>query len=146
MNATIFVSKYEAQIYAIFRFVAGFLFLWHGSQKLFGFPPAGHEMPAFIMFIAGPIEFFGGLLIMIGLFTPWVAFICSGQMAFAYWSVHGTHALLPFMNGGELAMIYCFLFLFISSRGSGLFSMDHFLEKWKQNRRNEINKDRLTTR
>jgi len=124
-----FISKYETRIYAVLRLVAGFLFLWHGSQKLFGFPPAGHEMPTYIMFIAGPIEFFGGLLIMIGLFTPWVAFICSGQMAFAYWSVHGTHALLPAVNGGELAIIYCFLFLFIAARGSGVYSADHFLKK-----------------
>ena len=129
MSTTIFISKYETQIYAILRLIAGFLFLWHGSQKLFGFPPAGHEMPSYIMFIAGPIEFFGGLLIMIGLFTPWVAFICSGEMAFAYWSVHGTHALLPIVNGGELAIIYCFLFLFIAARGSGIFSVDHFLKK-----------------
>jgi putative oxidoreductase len=132
MNSTIFISKYETQIYAIFRFVAGFLFLWHGSQKLFAFPPAPHEMPAYIMFIAGPIEFFGGLLIMIGLWTPWVAFICSGEMAFAYWSVHGPHAILPFMNGGELAIIFCFAFLFIAARGSGIFSIDKFLEKRKQ--------------
>jgi len=124
-----FISKYETQIYAILRLVAGFLFLWHGSQKLFAFPPAGHEMPSYIMFIAGPIEFVGGLLIMIGLFTPWVAFICSGEMAFAYWSVHGTHALLPVVNGGELAIIYCFLFLFIAARGSGVYSADHFLKK-----------------
>jgi putative oxidoreductase len=124
-----FISKYETQIYAILRLVAGFLFLWHGSQKLFAFPPAGHEMPSYIMFIAGPIEFFGGLLIMIGFLTPWVAFICSGEMAFAYWSVHGTHALLPFVNGGELAIIYCFLFLFIAARGSGVYSVDHFLKK-----------------
>jgi putative oxidoreductase len=124
-----FISKYETQIYAILRLVAGFLFLWHGSQKLFAFPPAGHEMPSYIMFIAGPIEFVGGLLIMIGLFTPWVAFICSGEMAFAYWSVHGTHALLPAVNGGELAIIYCFLFLFIAARGSGVYSADHFLKK-----------------
>jgi len=126
-----FISKYEKQIYAIFRLIAGFLFLWHGSQKLFGFPPAGHEMPSYIMLIAGPIEFFGGLLIMIGLWTHWVAFICSGEMAFAYWSVHGTHAILPVMNGGELAIIYCFLFLFIASKGSGMYSLDHFLEKRK---------------
>jgi len=132
MNSTMFISKYETQIYAIFRLIAGFLFLWHGSQKLFGFPPAGHGMPGYIMWIAGPIEFLGGLLIMIGLWTPWVAFICSGEMAFAYWSVHGTHALLPVINGGELAIIYCFLFLFIASRGSGVFSVDHFLEKRKQ--------------
>ena len=132
MNSTMFISKYETQIYAIFRIIAGFLFLWHGSQKLFGFPPAGHEMPIYIMLIAGPIEFFGGLLIMIGLWTHWVAFICSGEMAFAYWSVHGTHAILPIMNGGELAIIYCFLFLFIASKGSGVFSLDHFLEKRRQ--------------
>jgi len=131
MNSTMFISKYEKQIYAIFRLIAGFLFLWHGSQKLFGFPPAGHEMPSYIMLIAGPIEFFGGLLIMIGLWTHWVAFICSGEMAFAYWSVHGTHAILPVMNGGELAIIYCFLFLFIASKGSGMYSLDHFLEKRK---------------
>ena len=129
MNSTFFLSKYETQIYAIFRIVVGFLFLWHGSQKLFAFPPAAHEIPSFIMFIAGPIEFLGGILIMIGLWTPWVAFICSGEMAFAYWSVHGTHALLPFLNGGELAIIYCFLFLFIAARGSGIFSVDHFLKK-----------------
>ena len=146
MNSTIFISKYETQIYAIFRVVAGFLFLWHGSQKLFDFPPESHEMPAFIMFIAGPIEFFGGILIMIGLWTPWVAFICSGQMAFAYWMAHGTHAILPVVNGGELAIIYCFVFLFIASRGSGVFSIDHFLEMRGQNRRRGINKDRLTTR
>jgi putative oxidoreductase len=127
-----FISKYETQIYAIFRLIAGFLFLWHGSQKLFGFPPAGHEMPSFIILIAGPIEFFGGLLIMIGLWTHWVAFICSGEMAFAYWSAHGIHAILPVMNGGELAIIYCFLFLFIASKGSGVFSLDHFLAKRRQ--------------
>ena len=132
MNSTMFISKYETQIYAIFRLIAGFLFLWHGSQKLFGFPPAGHEIPSYIILIAGPIEFFGGLLIMIGLWTHWVAFICSGEMAFAYWSVHGTHAILPVINGGELAIIYCFLFLFIASRGSGVFSVDHFLEKRRQ--------------
>jgi putative oxidoreductase len=131
MNSTIFISKYETQIYAIFRIVVGFLFLWHGSQKLFNFPIVAHEMPAFIMYIAGPIEFFGGLLIMIGLWTPWVAFICSGEMAFAYWSVHGTHALLPFMNSGELAFIYCFAFLFIAARGSGILSIDQLMEKRK---------------
>src|SRR5450759_1538660 len=132
MKTTMFISKYETQIYAILRDVAGFLFLWHGSQKLFGYPPAGHEMPAYIMFIAGPIEFFGGLLVMTGLCTRWAAFICSGEMAFAYWSVHGTHALLPFVNFGELAVIYCFLFLFNSARGSGVFSIDHILEKSRQ--------------
>src|SRR5450759_2918272 len=129
MSAKMFISRYEMQVYSILRFVVGFLFLWHGSQKLFAFPPAGHEIPLYIMFIAGPIEFFGGLLVMIGLWTRWVAFICSGEMVYAYWTVHGTHILLPFLNGGELAIIYCFLFLFISARGSGEFSIDHLMEK-----------------
>jgi putative oxidoreductase len=127
-----FISKYETQVYAILRLVAGFLFLWHGSQKLFDYPPTGYEIPPYIVFIAGPIEFFGGLLVMTGLWTRWAAFICSGEMAFAYWTAHGTHALLPFLNAGELALIYCFLFLFISTRGSGVFSIDHFLEKRRQ--------------
>ncbi len=124
-----FLSKYETEIYSVLRIFAGFLFLWHGSQKLFGFPHAGHAFPSYLIFIAGPIEFFGGLLVMVGLWTRWAAFICSGEMAYAYWTVHGTHTLLPLLNGGELAVVYCFLFLFISTRGSGLFSIDHLLEK-----------------
>ena len=129
MNTKIFISKYELQIYSILRLVVGFLFLWHGSQKLFDFPPAGQVIPPYIVFIAGPIEFFGGFFVMIGLWSRWAAFICSGEMAFAYWKAHAFHALLPFLNGGELAMIYCFLFLFISARGSGVFSIDHLMEK-----------------
>jgi putative oxidoreductase len=129
MNSKMFISKYEMQVYSILRLVVGFLFLWHGSQKLFDFPPSGQVIPLHIVFIAGPIEFIGGLLVMIGLWSRWVAFICSGEMAYAYWTVHSTHAILPLQNGGELAIIYCFMFLFISARGSGLFSIDHFIEK-----------------
>jgi putative oxidoreductase len=135
MNTKMFISRYEMQIYSVLRLVVGFLFLWHGSQKLFAFPPAGHIIPVYIVFIAGPIEFFGGFLVMIGFWTRWAAFICSGEMAYAYWTVHATHALLPLLNGGELAIIYCFLFLFISSRGSSVFSIDHFLEKRRQKQR-----------
>jgi len=119
------MAKFNPQVYAVMRIVSGFLFLWHGIQKLFGFPsgmPA--EVPAFIIYIAGPIELLGGTLIMIGLFTRWAAFIASGQMAFAYWIGHGTHALLPIQNNGELAALYCFVFLFISARGGGIWSVD----------------------
>ena len=129
MNTKNFISRYEMQIYSILRLVVGFLFLWHGSQKLFAFPSTGQVIPSYILFIAGPIEFFGGLLVMIGLWTRWAAFICSGEMAYAYWTVHGTHVLLPLLNGGELAIVYCFLFLYISARGSGVLSIDHFMEK-----------------
>ena len=129
METNKFFNKYEIYTYSILRFVAGFLFLWHGSQKLFALPPAGHTIPPYIVFIAGPIEFFGGLLVMLGLRTRWAAFICSGEMAYAYWAVHSTRALLPLKNGGELAALYCFIFLFIMVKGSGIFSVDHFLGK-----------------
>lgn len=114
----------QAQTYALMRIVAGLLFLWHGTQKLFGFPVAPPQVPAFVIYIAGPIELIGGLLVLIGLFAGWAAFLCSGLMAFAYWMVHGTRALFPIENGGELAALYCFVFLFIAARGSGIWSVD----------------------
>jgi putative oxidoreductase len=120
-----FMSNYSSSCYALMRIVAGFLFLWHGVQKLFGFPagmPAG--VPAFITYVAGPIELVGGILIMIGLFTNYAAFLASGLMAFAYWMAHGTKALLPLQNNGELAALYCFVFLFIAAQGSGIWSVD----------------------
>jgi putative oxidoreductase len=101
------------------------LFLWHGSQKLFGFPVAmPMEAPAHITYVAGPIELFGGALVMIGLLTRWAAFLCSGLMASAYWIAHGTKALFPLQNGGEMAALYCFVFLFISAKGAGIWSVD----------------------
>lgn len=120
-----FLRPYEAQTYALFRIVFGFLFLWHGSQKILGFPgsPPG-EAPAFVLWTAGPIELVGGILIMIGLFTSIAAFLCSGLMAAAYWMAHGTQALLPILNHGELAVLYCFAFLYIAARGAGIWSVD----------------------
>jgi len=120
-----FMLKYSPRCYALMRMVVGFLFLWHGSQKLLGFPmgmPAG--APPFIIYGAGPIELIGGILVMIGLFTHWAAFIASGEMAVAYWMVHGHRALLPIQNQGELAVLYCFVFLFIASQGGGIWSVD----------------------
>ena len=120
-----FMSSYNSQVYALMRIVAGFLFLWHGAQKLFGIPSAmPGDVPAFIIYGAGPIELIGGTLIMVGLFTRWAAFLTSGQMAIAYWMVHGTKALLPIQNQGELAALYCFVFLFISTQGGGIWSVD----------------------
>ncbi len=120
-----FMTPYTAQTYAALRILTGFLFLWHGSQKLFGFPiPAMEGIPAFIQFSAGPIELVGGALVMIGLFTRWAAFVCSGTMAAAYWMAHGLNGLLPIQNGGELAALYCFTFLFIAANGSGIWSLD----------------------
>ena len=120
-----FMSSFNEQCYALMRIVAGFLFLWHGAQKLFGIPTAiPGNVPVLITYVAGPIELIGGVLIMIGLFTHWAAFITSGQMAFAYWIGHGTKALLPIQNNGELAVLYCFAFLFIAAHGSGIWSLD----------------------
>ncbi|MET0516522.1 MAG: DoxX family protein [Nitrospiraceae bacterium] len=119
-----FLRSYEPQVYALLRIMTGFLFLWHGTQKLFAVPVPPPPVPPFVIAIAGPIELVGGLLVMIGLFAGWAAFLCSGLMAFAYWMVHGPQALLPIQNGGELAVLFCFVFLYISTRGSGIWSVD----------------------
>ena len=120
-----FMGAYGGQTYALMRIVLGFTFHVHGTQKLLGFPmPLAEAPPAFVTYIAGPIELVGGALVMIGLMTGWAAFICSGLMAAAYWMQHGLNALLPLQNQGELAAVYCFAFLFISAHGSGMWSVD----------------------
>jgi putative oxidoreductase len=120
-----FMSPYAPQAYAAMRIATGFLFLWHGAQKLLSIPtPPPPQLPSFVIAIAGPIELIGGTLVMIGLFAGWAAFLCSGLMAFAYWMVHGTQALLPIQNMGELAALYCFVFLYIATHGSGIWSVD----------------------
>ncbi|GAA4424809.1 DoxX family protein [Pontibacter saemangeumensis] len=120
-----FLGKYSPYLYAILRIVSGLLYAMHGSQKLFGWPG---DKPAVelvsLMGLAGIIELVGGLLIMIGLLTTWAAFIASGQMAAAYFIAHAPQAALPLLNGGELAVIYCFLFLYIASKGAGIWSVD----------------------
>ena len=125
-----FMKSCTSQTYALMRIVVGFLFLCHGSQKLFGVPiPGGEGTPDFITYIAGPIELVGGLLIMIGLFTRPAAFLASGLMAVAYWMAHGMNALFPIANQGEVAVFYSFVFLFISAQGSGIWSVDDAMGK-----------------
>lgn len=120
-----FMSRFELQTYSLMRIITGFLFLWHGSQKLFAYPAASpHSPPDFIVYIAGPIELVGGILVMIGLFTRPAAFLCSGLMAFAYWMAHGTKTFFPLLNHGELAALYCFVFLYIAAKGAGIWSID----------------------
>ena len=120
-----FMQAYTNQTYALLRIFAGLTFLFHGTQKLFTFPvPSPHEMPPFVIYIAGPIELIGGLLVAVGLFTRWAAFLCSGLMAAGYWMVHGSQAFFPIVNQGDLAIMYCFAFLFISAQGSGVWSVD----------------------
>jgi len=120
-----FMAPYSAQTYAVMRIVVGFLYLWHGVQKLFGFPAGMPDgVPAFIIYGAGPLELVCGVLVMIGFLTRWAAFLASGTMAFAYWIGHGLLAPLPIQNQGELAALYCFVFLFISAHGAGVWSVD----------------------
>ncbi|MDG2018862.1 MAG: DoxX family protein [Porticoccaceae bacterium] len=120
-----FLENYQEQAYALLRITAGFMFLLHGTQKFFNFPqqyPYGEL--GFLTIAAGTIELIGGVLIILGLTTRGTAFICSGAMAVAYWLVHGSKSFYPLVNGGELAALYCFIFLFIATKGAGIWSMD----------------------
>ena len=119
-----FMQAFGGQTYALLRIIAGFLFLFHGAQKLFGFPLPPPEAPAFIIYGAGGIELVGGVLVMIGFFTRWAAFVCSGLMAAAYWIAHGSQALWPIANQGEPAVLYCFVFLLIAAKGVGMWGVD----------------------
>jgi putative oxidoreductase len=120
-----FLKAHSETIYALLRIVVGFTFLCHGLQKLgmFGGMPAGVEMNP-LLYSAAAIELVGGAMIMIGLRAGWAAFICSGTMAVAYFLVHQKDGALPIVNRGELAAVYCWLFLYIASRGSGKLSVD----------------------
>jgi len=117
-----FMKQYEGQTYALMRIFSGFLFLFHGSQKLLGFPTESMA-GGYVKWVAGSIELVGGALIMIGLFTAPAAFLASGLMAAAYWMAHGRTEFLPILNGGELAVMWCFVFLYISSKGDGMWSV-----------------------
>lgn len=140
-----FLGRYSPYIYAILRIVSGFLFIWHGTQKWFNFPPMqlppGSPAPSGIsplMAVAGTVEVLGGLMIMFGLFAGIAAFIASGQMAVAYFMSHfSIQNFLPLQNRGELAVIYCFIFLYIASRGSGVWSIDSLLNLNNANRSDE---------
>jgi putative oxidoreductase len=119
------LGKFEPQIYAILRIVAGFCFLMHGTQKLFAFPPSGQPGGAnAIIIVSGVIELVAGVLILIGFFSSLAAFIASGMMAVAYFMVHQPMGALPIQNNGEPAVLYCFIFLYIAARGSGIWSVD----------------------
>jgi putative oxidoreductase len=125
-----FWNNWQPKALSLLRFFAGFLMLWHGSQKLFNFPASeyGAAKDAFMIF-AGILEFGGGLLIALGLFTRWSAFLLSGTMAVAYWMAHGTKAFLPIENKGELAVLYCFVYLYLFIAGGGTWSLDNLLKK-----------------
>jgi putative oxidoreductase len=128
------LGPYSPYLYAVLRIVVGFLFACHGAQKLFGvlggLGGSGESAPILsLMGFAGLIEFFGGLLITVGWLTGYVAFIASGQMAAAYFMGHYPRGFWPILNGGELAVLFCFIFLYMASKGAGVWSIDHTLRK-----------------
>jgi len=120
-----FLSKYSPQILGVVRIVVGLLFLEHGLMKIVGFPaPMGHgPLPPMIM-AAGIIELAGGVLVAAGLFSRIAAFICSGEMAFAYFIAHFPRGIYPAMNGGEDAILFCFIFLYLAAAGPGSFAIN----------------------
>jgi putative oxidoreductase len=124
------LGRIHETIYALLRMVAGFLFFQHGLPKLFG--GFGREQPAELMSqmgLAGVIEVFGGVLIAVGLFARPVAFIASGETAVAYFQAHAPRGFWPIVNGGELAALYCFVFLYFAAMGSGKWSLDALRQK-----------------
>ncbi|MGA2173489.1 MAG: DoxX family protein [Verrucomicrobiota bacterium] len=110
---------------AVLRIAVAILFMQHGGQKLFNYP-AGHGTVPLqsLLGVAGILELGGGALVLVGLFTRPVAFILSGQMAFAYFMAHAKQGFWPVQNGGELAVVYCLIFLYLSAAGAGALSLD----------------------
>ena len=118
------LARFSEPTYALLRIVSGLLFACHGAQKLLG-AFGGQQVPMLSQFwFAGVIELVGGILIAIGLLTSVVALIASGEMAVAYFQVHAPKNIYPLQNGGELAVLYCFLFLYFAARGAGAYSID----------------------
>lgn len=125
-----FLNDWSPRILSVLRIITGFLMLWHGSQKLFAFPPPERVMESNAMItFAGVLEFVGGILILIGLFTRPVAFLLSGTMAVAYFLAHASGGFLPLVNKGELAVIYCFVFFYLFFAGGGPWSVDNVIKK-----------------
>jgi putative oxidoreductase len=117
------IGKHSEVLYSVMRIVMGLLFACHGAQKLFGVIGAKSPAADPLLIAAGIIEFSGGLLIALGIWTAYAAFIASGEMAVAYFRVHAPQGFWPIVNGGERAVLYCFAFLFIASKGPERFSI-----------------------
>ena len=125
MNTDDLRTVWAPRVLSVLRIVAALIFFEHGSQKLLGFPPSPNP-PALLSlsWIAGALELVGGFLLILGLFTRPVAFILSGEMAFAYFIGHAPRSLFPVLNGGDAAILYCFVFLYLAFAGGGPWSLD----------------------
>ena len=135
--------KWLPQSLGALRIVTGLLFLQHGLQKYFLYPPGGHQQGPFRLFslfgAAGTLELFGGALVALGLFTRPAAFLLAGEMAVAYWTIHFPAGLtmdagiFPVVNGGDLAILFCFVFLQLFVAGPGAWSIDGVLSRQREN-------------
>ena len=126
MNA---LYAHAPKVLSLLRIVAGLMFIQHGTQKIFHFPEAARGPFDLMsqMGIGGVLELVGGVLIVLGLFTRPVAFVLSGMMAVAYWQFHGLSSPYPLVNGGELAALYCFVFLYLAFAGPGAWALDNMM-------------------
>ncbi len=125
MNIDSLEAVWAPRVLSILRIVAALLFFEHGTTKLLGFPPSDHSPEVLsLSWIAGALELVGGALLIVGLFTRPVAFILSGEMAFAYWMAHAPRSSFPLVNGGDAAILYCFVFLYLAFAGGGPWSLD----------------------
>jgi putative oxidoreductase len=131
MNTTHLETVWAPRLLSVLRIVAALIFMAHGTQKLLGFPASPNPAPvAFSLpWIAGVLELVGGALLIPGLFVRPVAFVLSGLMAFAYWLAHAPRSPFPVLNGGDAAILYCFVFLFLAAAGGGAWSLDRTLRR-----------------
>ncbi len=126
MNGTSMATVWAPRMLSILRIMAALLFIAHGTQKLLGFPPSERGTPPLfsLMGLAGTLETFGGLLLLVGLFTRPVAFVLSGMMAVAYFMAHAPRSPFPVLNGGDAAILFCFVFFYLFTAGGGEWSVD----------------------
>jgi putative oxidoreductase len=118
-----FLARFEGVFYALFRILTGLFFATHGAQKVFGIL-GGEKVTAPLFLVGGWLELILGLLIAVGLFTGIAAFLASGEMAVAYFMAHAPGGFWPVINKGELAVVYCFAFLYMAAHGAGIWSLD----------------------
>jgi putative oxidoreductase len=133
-NANSFCAKFSPVLLSILRFAIALLFMQHGGQKLLGYPPGGHKFEHLadlltLPGLSGILELLGGALVFVGFLTRPVAFILSGEMAVAYFKAHAPGGFWPVVNHGELAVVYCFVFLYFAGAGAGPLSVDGLLKK-----------------
>ena len=126
-----FFDTWTPRILSVLRIITAFMFIAHGTQKLFNAPASASGAASLmsLMGFGGVLELVGGALLFVGLFTRPVAFILCGEMAVAYFMVHAPGGFLPLVNKGELAVLYCFVFLFFAAAGGGEWSLDRLLRK-----------------